>query len=100
MKFYPIFYLSLFEDNVSSHVFISTCPTNVQTRQRNCSIAGYRQSKTAQSRIAEERFRHLWPLQILMRLMMMVINIITIKLPEMTRDAGRHLTLIQNSRLG
>jgi len=46
---------------------------------------------------AQERLRHLWPLQILMRLMMTVINIITITLPEMTRDAGRHLTLIQNS---
>jgi len=51
---------------------------------------GYRQSNTAQSRTAEE----LWPLQVLMRLMIMVINIITIKLPEMTRNAGRHLTVI------
>jgi len=57
-------------------------------------LLGYRQSNTAQSRTAEERFRHLWPLQILMRLMMMVINIITVKLPEMTRNTGRHLTLI------
>jgi hypothetical protein len=54
----------------------------------------YRQSNTTESRTAEERFRHLWPLQFLMRLMTMVINIITIKLPEMTRDEGRYLTLI------
>jgi hypothetical protein len=57
-------------------------------------LLGYRQSNTTQSRTAEERFRPLWPLQILMRLMMKVINIITIKLPEMTREAERHFTLI------
>ena len=40
MNFFPIFYyLSVFEDCVSSHVFISTCP-NIQNRQGNCSIAG------------------------------------------------------------
>jgi hypothetical protein len=57
-------------------------------------LLGYRQSKNTQSRTAEERYRHLWLLQILMRLMVMVINIITFQLPEMTRDKGRHLTLI------
>jgi hypothetical protein len=80
MKFVPLFsYLSLFEDNVSSHVFISTFPTNVQNRKRNCSIAGLQTVEHPQSRTAEEHIRHLWLLKILMRLMMMVINIITIR---------------------